>query len=60
MPHFVNAVLVSLAIGVGVTLLRARPGQRLRESLGVTVAILSISLACGIAALLGVPIKGIN
>ena len=60
MQGFVNAVMVSLAVGIGVTLLRAKPGERSRESLHVTFAILAISLACGLAALLGVEVTGIS
>jgi hypothetical protein len=60
MPGFLNAVIISLAVGIGVTLLRAKPGERLRESLHVTLAILAISFACGVAALLGVEIAGIS
>ena len=60
MLHFLHAVIVSLAVGIGVTLFRAKPGKRLSETLHVTLAILTISLACGVAALLGVEITGIS
>ena len=60
MSGFLHAVIVSLAVGVGVTLLRAKPGERLSETLHVTLAVLAISLACGVAALLGVEITGIS
>ena len=60
MLGFLHAVIVSLAVGGGVTLLRAKPGERLRETLQVTFAVLATSLACGVAALLGVEITGIS
>jgi hypothetical protein len=59
MLAFAKAVSVSLLIGVAVALWRAKPGARLKEALGVAGAILAISLACGLAVLLGVPIHGL-
>jgi len=58
--NFAIGVVVSMAVGVGVTLLRTKPGERLRGSLQVAGAILAISLACGLLALLGVKVTGIN
>ena len=60
MIAFVKAVSVSVLIGVAIALWRAEPGARLKEALGVACAILAISLACGLAVLLGVPIHGIS
>ena len=60
MLAFVKAVSVSVLIGVAIALWRAKPGARLKEALGVACAILAISLACGLAVLLGVPIHGIS
>ena len=60
MLAFVKAVSVSVLIGVAVALWRAKPGERRKEALGVGLTVLAISLACGLAALLGVPIHGIS
>jgi hypothetical protein len=60
MKNFVTGIVISVAIGVGVTLVRTKRGERLKASLQVVLAILAVSLACGLAVLLGVPVKGIT
>jgi len=60
MKNFVIGIIVSVAVGVGVTLLRTNRGERLKASLQVAMAILAISLACGLLALLGVNVTGIS
>lgn len=58
--NFVKVVMSSLAIGVGVALLCAKAGERLRDAGKVAFAILTISMAAGLAALMGVEIHGIS
>jgi len=60
MLAFVKAVGVSVLITVAVALWRAKPGQCLKEALGTALTVLAISLACGLAALVGVPIHDIS
>lgn len=58
--NFVKVVTTSLAIGVGVAVLRAKAGERLRDAGNVAFAILAISMAAGLAVLMGVEIHGIS
>jgi hypothetical protein len=60
MQNFVIGIIVSLAVGNAVSLWRSKPGERLKASVHVTLAIVAISLACGVVALLGVKVTGIN
>lgn len=60
MLAFVKAVGVSMLIGVAIALWTAKPGERLKEIRVMALTVLAISLACGLAALLGVPIHGIS
>jgi len=58
--NFLTGIFVCLLVGIGVTLLRSKPGERLKASMQVTLAILAISLACGLLALMGVKVTGIS
>ena len=60
MLAFVKTVSVSMLIGVAIALWTAKPGERLKEIRVMALTVLAISLACGLAALLGVPIHGIS
>ena len=60
MLAFAKGVGVSMLIGVAIALWTAKPGQRLKEIRVMALTVLTISLACGLAALLGVPIHGIS
>ena len=58
--NFATIIIFALVIGVGAALWQAKPGERLKDSGKAVLAVLAISLAGGLAALLGVPIKGIS
>ena len=60
MLYFAEAVSISLAIGVAAALWQAKPGNRLRDALGVAGTGLILWLLGGLAVLLGVPIHGIS
>ena len=60
MLHFAKAVSISLMIGVAAALWDAKPGNRLKDALGVASTGLIIWLLAGLAVLLGVPIHGIS
>jgi len=57
---FLKTVPICVAFAVAAAQFRAKPGERLKDSLKAGGATLAICLAGGLAAYLGVEIKGIN
>ena len=57
---FVKWVAICVAFAVGAALWRAKPGERLKDSMKAASATLAICLAGGLAAYMGVEIKGIS
>jgi hypothetical protein len=58
MLNFLKTVAINVAIAVGFALWQAKPGERLKDSREAAFAVLAISLAVGLAMLMGVEFKG--